>query len=154
MLDMIRALYRHMAWADRQMLDAVGAHTAAARDDELQRTLHHIVVVQRFFLSQFEEREFDYEGEKVMPPTHEAMAKRFSETHSAELAYIDRIDAAALLPVMQTGHFAKIRPTVGEMMMQVVMHSQHHRGQVASRLRALGGAPPTVDFIMWVKDRP
>jgi uncharacterized damage-inducible protein DinB len=38
--------------------------------------------------------------------------------------------------------------------MQVVMHSQSHRGQCASRLRAAGGQPPTLDFIVWLKDRP
>ena len=36
--------------------------------------------------------------------------------------------------------------------MQVVMHSEHHRAQVAMRLRALGGAPPVTDYIIWVRD--
>ncbi len=30
------------------------------------------------------------------------------------------------------------------------MHSTHHRGQVAARLRELGGEPPLVDFIAWL----
>jgi uncharacterized damage-inducible protein DinB len=154
MLEMIRALYHHMAWADAQVLGAVAAYPAASEDEELRRMLHHIVVVQRFFLSQLQPRAFDYEKEKLAPATQDGMARLFRETHADELAYIDSVGADALLPVMETGHFATIRPTVGEMMMQVVMHSQHHRGQVASRLRELGGAPPTVDFILWVRDRP
>ena len=40
-------------------------------------------------------------------------------------------------------------------LLQTVLHSQHHRGQISTRLRALGGAPPTVDYIIWKKkDRP
>lgn len=39
--------------------------------------------------------------------------------------------------------------TLGETLLQVAMHSTHHRGQAAARLRAIGGAPPTTDFIMW-----
>jgi uncharacterized damage-inducible protein DinB len=35
------------------------------------------------------------------------------------------------------------------------MHSQHHRGQNATRLRELGGEPPMTDLIVWYwKGRP
>jgi len=36
-----------------------------------------------------------------------------------------------------------------ETMMQVIMHSTYHRGQINTRLRELGGEPPQVDFILW-----
>jgi uncharacterized damage-inducible protein DinB len=40
-------------------------------------------------------------------------------------------------------------------MQQVVMHSEHHRGQNAVRLRELGGAMPPTDYIYWiVEGRP
>ncbi|MFH1176439.1 MAG: DinB family protein [Acidobacteriota bacterium] len=40
-------------------------------------------------------------------------------------------------------------------MLKVVMHSRHHRGQNMARLRALGGEPPTCDYIAWTwLDRP
>jgi uncharacterized damage-inducible protein DinB len=45
--------------------------------------------------------------------------------------------------------------TVAEALTQCVMHSQHHRGQNAARLRELGGEPPTTDYIVWLwKGRP
>jgi uncharacterized damage-inducible protein DinB len=45
--------------------------------------------------------------------------------------------------------------TVTEALTQMAMHSQHHRGQNASRLRELGAVPPTVDLIVWYwKGRP
>jgi uncharacterized damage-inducible protein DinB len=35
------------------------------------------------------------------------------------------------------------------------MHSHYHRGQNATRLRELGGTPPTTDYIVWLwKGRP
>lgn len=154
MVEMIRALYHHMAWADLQVLNAVHAHGAAAEDEELRRTLHHIVGVQRFFLSQFLKRGFDVESEMRVPATLDALEQRFRETHAEELAYIDSATADALATVIELAPLPGFHPTAGELMMQVVMHSQHHRGQCASRLRALGGAPPTVDFILWLKDRP
>ena len=40
--------------------------------------------------------------------------------------------------------------TVGETAFQVVSHSTHHRAQANTRLRAVGGDPPLVDFIAWI----
>ena len=38
---------------------------------------------------------------------------------------------------------------------QVAMHTQHHRGQCMTRLKALGGKPQNVDYIIWAwKNRP
>ncbi len=45
--------------------------------------------------------------------------------------------------------------TVAEALTQCAMHSQYHRGQNATRLRELGGEPPTTDLIYWQwKGRP
>jgi uncharacterized damage-inducible protein DinB len=46
-------------------------------------------------------------------------------------------------------------PKVVEAMLQVVMHSGYHHGQVNARLRELGAEPPLTDYIVWLWfDRP
>ena len=44
--------------------------------------------------------------------------------------------------------------TVAEALTQCAMHSQYHRGQNATRLRELGGEPPTTDLIVLAMERP
>ena len=45
--------------------------------------------------------------------------------------------------------------SVREGLTQVAMHSHYHRGQNATRLRELGGNPPGIDLITWIrKERP
>jgi uncharacterized damage-inducible protein DinB len=45
--------------------------------------------------------------------------------------------------------------TVSEAMVQVAMHSQHHRGQGMTRLKDFGGEPKNVDWIIWLwKQKP
>jgi uncharacterized damage-inducible protein DinB len=40
-------------------------------------------------------------------------------------------------------------------MLQVALHSVHHRAQVSMRLRELAAAPPQVDYIDWLwRGRP
>jgi uncharacterized damage-inducible protein DinB len=35
------------------------------------------------------------------------------------------------------------------LLLQALMHSQHHRGQNASRMRELGVKPPMTDYVIW-----
>jgi len=42
-----------------------------------------------------------------------------------------------------------------EALVQVAMHSLHHRGQNIARLRQVGGEPKNVDWIIWLwKGKP
>lgn len=41
--------------------------------------------------------------------------------------------------------------TVEEMLTHVILHSMHHRAQIASALRSAGITPPPSDFIFWAR---
>jgi uncharacterized damage-inducible protein DinB len=151
---MLRSLFRHQAWADRAILAAVRAHPGAAEDEYLCRMLHHIGVVQRYFVSLIEGRAFDYVAESRQPKTMDEFDSLFGETHATGTACVDRLEDGQLGRVLALERAPQLRPTVGEALIQVVMHSQSHRGQCASRLRVLGATPPTVDFILWLNERP
>jgi uncharacterized damage-inducible protein DinB len=154
MLEMIRSLYAHQAWADATILKAIAQHEAAAQDEELRKTLHHIVVVQRYFLSLFRREPFDFAVEMRAPDSLEAIQKLFRASHANGLAYVSQMPESDLPLTLEVPHLPGVRLNKGEAHLQVVMHSQHHRGQCAARLRSLGGVPPTVDFIVWLKERP
>jgi uncharacterized damage-inducible protein DinB len=147
-------LFDHLAWADATLLAAV-QNCPAARDNEAMRhTLHHIVMVQRAFLAMFLKRPFDMAVESKQPDSLDAFLTSFRETHAEELAFIRTLDDAALSGRFESPWFPDAKLTLGQAMMQVVMHSQSHRGQCLSRLREAGEKPPTLDFILWLKDRP
>jgi uncharacterized damage-inducible protein DinB len=152
MIELIQSLFAHSAWADTAILKAVATHDGAFADGELRKWLHHILVVQRFFLSQFQQRPFDMERERQVPGTMDEMERRFQEAHADGAAYAARLDGAELARPLEFPVMKEFHPPVRDALMQVVMHSEHHRAQVAMRLRALGGAPPVTDYIIWVRD--
>lgn len=151
MLDLIRELFRYQSWADLQIVAAAKPY---GEDAELRKTLHHIIVVQRFFLLESSGREFDAELEMRPPDTFEELEQLFRDTHQEELEFVAELDEARLAEVLDRAPLDKLRPTLRDALMQVVLHTQHHRGQVAARLRALGATPPTVDFLLMPKERP
>lgn len=154
MIAMIRDLFQHQAWADASILGAVQAHSEAARDETLRQTLHHMVVVQRGFLALFHSRPFDFRAEMTLPASLSDQQRLFRETHAEQLAYVSQLQDADLARIFDMPWIPGCSPSVAEGLTQVVMHSQNHRGQCLTRLRTLAGKAPTLDFIMWVKDRP
>jgi uncharacterized damage-inducible protein DinB len=117
------------------------------------KTLHHIVVTQRAFLSLFLGRPFDLGKELRAPALLGRTQALFQETHHEEIAFVSQLEESGLSRVIDLP-WIRSRSSIGEALIQVVMHSQSHRGQCASRLRAVGGHPPATDFIIWIKDRP
>ena len=74
-------------------------------------------------------------------------------TQEQALAWLDQLEASDLARVLESQFFPDRQITLGEALTQVCLHSQGHRAQCATRLRLLGGEPPSTDYIFWVKDR-
>ena len=93
---------------------------------------------------------------------HERVAGRLAlDAFSCADPYVERLlEGVAFLTarvrLKQDAEFERFtgRPpgahTLGESVLQVAMHSQHHRGQVCRRLREVGATPPYVDYIIWL----
>lgn len=126
----------------------------AEKDSQIRSTLHHIVTVQRAFLSLFLERAFDMQKELQVPTSLAEEERLFVDTHREERSFVTSLGESGLARVIEMPWIPGSRPTLAEALIQVVMHSQNHRGQCLSRLRTLGRTPPTLDFIIWLRDRP
>ncbi|MGB8261654.1 MAG: DinB family protein [Terracidiphilus sp.] len=153
MSTLFPSLFRHQAWADAALLSAVRSRPESLADASLLKTLHHVVMVQRFFLSRFQGRDFDMARETQPPADFAALVALFRSTHPEELAFVDGLTEADLERRFDLS-FLQSQPTVAEGLIQVAMHSQNHRGQCLTRLRELDAKPPTLDFILWAKDCP
>jgi uncharacterized damage-inducible protein DinB len=148
-----QSLFAHQAWADASLLSAIHAHPPSQEDEWLQKTLLHMVGVQRYFLSLFLDRPFDREKEAQPPASFADLVQRFRATHEEELIFVGAISEADLERRFELP-FLKTEFTVADGLTQVVMHSQNHRGQCLRYLRKHGAEPPTLDYILWAKDRP
>ncbi len=150
-------LLRHMEWADSRMWEAVLSHAEAANMDEMRERLQHIHFVQRAFLKV-------WRGEPLNPKAasfddHQSLLQWARTLYPEATSYVGALSAEDLeRPVrmpwiemfeQRMGQKAE-DPSLGETVFQVAMHSAHHRGQVSTRLRQLGGEPPLLDFIVWV----
>jgi uncharacterized damage-inducible protein DinB len=154
MLALLQDLVRHKAFANAALLRAIRDHHVAAKDDELRRLLHHIILANRFWLALSLGVPFKREEESRMPESLGAIGEQYRETHAVELEWISGAQEADLTRKLETPFIPGHSFSVAEALMQVCLHSHGHRAQCAVRLRLLGGLPPTMDFILWLKERP
>jgi uncharacterized damage-inducible protein DinB len=154
MLAMLQDLVRHKGHANAALLRAIRQHYIASQDEELRKLLHHIILANRFWLMLSLDLPFARESESQLPDTLEALAAIYRTTHTQELQWISQAQEADLTLRLETPFIPGKSFSIAEALMQVCMHSHGHRAQCATRLRLLGGIPPAMDFILWLKERP
>ena len=154
MLPLIRDLVQHQAWADASLLQSIHAHRVARHDAILLDNLRHIVGVHRYFLSLFHHAPFNQQEAFAPGATIDELEEHFRHAHREQLEFVTGLTESALPRPMPMPSIEGQDPTLAQALLQVVMHSQNHRGQCLTRLRELGGTPPTLDFVVWVKNQP
>ena len=151
-------LLRHLEWTDAEIWKTVLEQADLPLDSKLEGWLHHVHTVQHAFLHIWrgEPVELPAAAEFPEPPS---LARWGREAHSqirAALADAEEAELQRELDIPWAAHVEErfgspIRPvTLEQSVLQITLHTTHHRGQVVARLRELGGEPPLIDFIAWI----
>jgi uncharacterized damage-inducible protein DinB len=153
MLEYLRELYAHQAWADAELWRAIEAHPESFSDKTLRDRLHHTHMVQWGFLWIVGPRSSEFAFSKVEDFATIDALKSYGARHHAEaeqlLKGITDTRLADLVGVPWfKGHDLEI--SVAHALTQAALHSVQHRAQNATRLRELGGKAPMLDFIIWL----
>src|SRR5262249_49180734 len=128
-----------------------------ARDhEELRRRGDHMIGVQQGFLSVF--REEPPVGPQAGPPSSfDELKTRAEACHAGLRDFAAKLQAECLTRTVRIPWFPEppCIITTAEAVVQVAMHTQHHRGQCMTRLKDFGGEPKNVDWIIWLwKKKP
>lgn len=153
-LGLLQDLVCHKGYANASLLRAVRNHPQAGGDQDLREMLHHILIANRFWFLTIMDRPFAADEEATLPDSMNALGALYRDTQAEEMEWILHAREADLTQTIETPYIPGGRFTVAEAVTQVCLHSHGHRAQCATRLRLLGGDPPTMDFIVWLKERP
>ena len=160
-VDVAKDIIRHMEWADARVWAAAAAHVPSAEDPRIREYLSHLHQVQQLFLTLWEQRqpaEFMAIATASFPSLTELrgwVQPYYPRVHAflaaADEAVMSRtVRMPGLEPYEQKLGITFAPTSIGETVFQVASHTTHHRAQVLSRIRALGGEPPLVDYIGWL----
>jgi uncharacterized damage-inducible protein DinB len=155
MLNHVRDLHAHAEWAN-----AVFFHTWAkspAKDhEEMRRRVGHVVGVQEAFLAILRGAGFQPPPDGA-PAFFDELKSRARTSHAGLRRFTGSLTSSALTEKVRIPWFPDppCVITIPEALVQAAMHTQHHRGQLMTRLKDFGGEPKNVDWIIWLwKGRP
>lgn len=151
MLDHIRRLFAHLAWADAHALESIREAGNPARAREL---LAHILGCELVWLARIE-------GRKAEVPVWPDLslyqcgihAGRVREAYERYLALINEDDLATTVHYVNSAGNA-FDSEVGDILLQIALHGSYHRGQIAILLREGGAVPSPTDYIGFVRGAP
>jgi uncharacterized damage-inducible protein DinB len=95
-------------------------------------------------------------GPKGLFPTGvslEELEEVAADTHATWADYLDRLDQEELDRIFEykSDEGEVYSNSVEDILTQLFHHSAYHRGQIASRLKSLGGTPEPTDFVFWAR---
>jgi uncharacterized damage-inducible protein DinB len=145
--ELLQDLARHQAWADTAHWKALHDNSTLLEDGEMRERLNHMLSALRILTGLARGETPDPARMKEMVPADQleaAMGKANSELMDA----LKKIDLQKVI-ALPRGPKGPWEAPAGILLLQAITHSQHHRGQNASRMRQLGAAPPMTDFVVW-----
>ena len=156
--DSVENLLHHMTWADTEVWEKVLTFSAAENDERIKKLLYHLHQVQYAFFSLWNNTPIELPKSETFSDLKSIARWGFDYQQKLNdfLSSQNELDKDKIVQIpwsafMERRIGKKVVPaTLEETMLQVAMHSTYHRAQVNTRLRELGGEPPSVDFIIWV----
>jgi uncharacterized damage-inducible protein DinB len=154
-LTFVRDVLAHAEWANAVFFNVWGK--SPARDhEELRRRIDHLLAVQEGFLTVLR-AEPGGRPPDGPPPMLDDLKSRAQFCHRGLNEFAASLDEAAMSNTVRVPWFPDppCVITIAEALVQVAMHTQHHRGQCMTRLKDYGGEPKNVDWIIWLwKQKP
>lgn len=158
MNPILRDMFLHQFWADATLWNAIAAHEPARNDKTILDRLHHIHLVQRVFMWGVRQDGTPFALSQPKDfATFDDLRVFARDSHAEIQRMLDSVSDGRLAEPITIPWFRDppLTISVTEALTQSAMHSHHHRGQNATRLRELGGEPPSTDLIVWYwKGRP
>jgi uncharacterized damage-inducible protein DinB len=152
MLDLLKEVMSYSEWADAEFFSAWGRSPGLSGNQDLRVLTNHIQIVQTVFLQVLKEGKYNPPSPESAEAECAEMQDRSRRLHAEWKQYLAGVDPASLHAVLAVPWFANspAQPTRQEAMLQVFLHTHHHRAQNMARLSAVGGEKRIIDYIIWI----
>ena len=159
-INTLQSFLKYSDWANGRLL-AEASHMSDAQLDQifeigpgsLRKTLKHICDGEMVWLARWEKK-----GETRWPPDNEIltvpnMQDRFANTWRERAGFflgLTHNDLAKVI-IYRDSKGSLFDASLGDMILQGILHSGHHRAQAVNILRRLGAGLVELDYMMWVR---
>ena len=161
----LEALQHHIdynVWASRRLMDVASglsmeelSRDFGTADKSILGTIAHLYASEKNWLARMQGNTAAIQRRTAEEISFEDLRQKWTEVQESWQSWIGHSSPEA--PDRAMKYFdLKGKPweqSLWQILLHVVNHSTHHRGQVSGFLRALGKTPPSLDFIAFVRER-
>ncbi len=160
MLEQIRHHIHYTAWASALLVEAASALTPeqltrdfGTADKSVLGTLVHVFAADRIWLARIESRVPEHFIDVDKDMHLQVLQNGWPALHEQWKAYVAALDEEHLQGVIEYRNLKgdSFRTPLWQILLHVVNHGTHHRGQVAGFLRTMGKTPPPLDLIAYYR---
>ena len=148
-IEHLRGLYAFNDWANRRIVTALKENYVA----KPHKILVHLLITEREYYDRLHGK--DSKGFDFWPeiPLEEcgAIARETAERFEKLLRRFDD-EGLDLVARYRTSEGVWCENTYREMLTHVIFHSTLHRGNIILALREAGFAPPSVDYVIYLRE--
>jgi uncharacterized damage-inducible protein DinB len=145
--EVLQEMERHQVWADAAHWQTIRENSTLREDAEMRTRLNHMLTTLKLLTALARGETPDPSGMKEIDSIEELEAA-MGKAHGDLAATLESANLNQMI-ALPRGPKGPFEAPVGVLLVQAITHSQHHRGQNASRMRQLGAKPPMTDFIIW-----
>ena len=145
--QLLLELARHQAWADAAHWNALRENPALLVDAEIRKRLNHMLMALQALTGIAHGVAPDRSKMKEIEAADE-LEGALQKANAELIESIKTLDLQTLV-AFPRGPQGPFEAPAGVVLLQAILHCQHHRGQNASTMRQLGATPPMTDFIIW-----
>ncbi|WP_201008253.1 DinB family protein [Paenibacillus glycanilyticus] len=147
----IRRMMDHLYWADGRILDAL--EESETKNKDLLKLVRHVAVAEQVWLSRLQGRgSVQYSlWEEAEDLT--AIRTMFEENAEQYRVYIEGLKESELDEMIDYANQSGVpfQASIRDILLQVLLHGQYHRGQINRALRTESAEPVQVDYITFAR---
>jgi uncharacterized damage-inducible protein DinB len=153
MYSCLDRLFRHLAWADQEILTAMDAQGSPI--EPAQKLFSHIVVAEHIWLSRIHSRDIG----NLTPWSSLSLSESRELSGRTVAGYLDLVTS---IPEQRLNEIVaylttkgdELKSPLGDILLHVSLHGSYHRGQIATILRNNDLSVPMTDFIIFSRQLP
>lgn len=147
----IKCMMDHLYWADGRILDAL--EECETKNKDLLKLVRHVAVAERVWLSRLQGKGSAKYSLWEEAEDLTAIRTMFEENVEQYRVYIEGLKESELDEMIDYANQSGVpfRTSIRDILSQVILHGQYHRGQINRALRFESAEPVQVDYITFAR---
>ncbi|MCM3626169.1 DinB family protein [Paenibacillus glycanilyticus] len=147
----IKSMMEHLYWADGRILDAL--EESETKNIDLLKLVRHVAVAERVWLSRLQGKGSAQYSLWEETDSLTEIRTMFEENAGQYRVYIEGLEESELDKMIDYANQSgdPFRTSVRDILLQVLLHGQYHRGQINRALRMESAEPVQVDYITFAR---